>query len=205
MSKELEALKGRLGHINKTPLEEALDRLYECNDDDYTLGYQQHDYKLLQQALKRLEAIDNANPSEALECLKQIEDIIETKIGLGVVNAYIINIIKQALEKAQEQEKFFDDRLSFKDGSLTCGFDYKGKDIVAMPLNEYDKFMQQEEVLQIIRRKGLPIVERNMLMLCENYEQYCDKYDNYNMINASMRKTEEEFNLLKRYYYEEKH
>ena len=54
MSKELEMLKGRLGHINKTPLEEALDRLYECNDDDYTLGYQQHDYKLLRQALQRL-------------------------------------------------------------------------------------------------------------------------------------------------------
>ena len=64
MSKELEMLKGRLGHIHKTPLEEALDRLYECNDDDYTLGYQQHDYKLLQEALTRLESIDNAKPSE---------------------------------------------------------------------------------------------------------------------------------------------
>jgi len=30
---------------------EALERLYKCNDDDYTLGYQQHDYKLLQKAL----------------------------------------------------------------------------------------------------------------------------------------------------------
>lgn len=34
---------------------EALDRLYKCNDDDYTLGYQQHDYKLLKQALQRLD------------------------------------------------------------------------------------------------------------------------------------------------------
>jgi len=42
---------------------------------------------------------------EALESLKQIEDVIETKIGLGVVNAYLIDIIKQALIKAQEQEK----------------------------------------------------------------------------------------------------
>jgi hypothetical protein len=41
---------------------EALDRLYKCNDDDYTLGYRQHDYKLLQQALttksKKEQAFD---------------------------------------------------------------------------------------------------------------------------------------------------
>ncbi len=34
---------------------EALERLYKCNDDDYTLGYQQHDYKLLQEALLKMQ------------------------------------------------------------------------------------------------------------------------------------------------------
>lgn len=34
---------------------EALERLYKCNDDDYTLGYQQHDYKLLQKALLKTQ------------------------------------------------------------------------------------------------------------------------------------------------------
>ena len=55
-------------------------------------------------ALLELQSIKEAKSSEALECLKQIEDIIETKIGLGVVNAYLINIIKQTLIKAREQE-----------------------------------------------------------------------------------------------------
>lgn len=122
MSKDLETLKGRLGHINKTPLEEALDRLYECNDDDYTLGYQQHDYKLLQEALQRLEAIDNAKPSEALVYVEDLrienDALIDLKDTTGydadTQRIYVgrlkdkekeINTIKQALLKSQEQEK----------------------------------------------------------------------------------------------------
>ena len=107
MNKELKALKGRLGHIHKTPLEEALDRLYECNDDDYTLGYQQRDYKLLQQALQRLEAIDNANPSEALKGLKHIKKYYVPQPCSCTTYDYL-EIIEQALLKAQEQEKVLD-------------------------------------------------------------------------------------------------
>lgn len=58
----------------------------------------------IEAALLELKSIKEASSSEALECLKQIEDVIETKIGLGVVNTYLINIIKKTLIKAQEQE-----------------------------------------------------------------------------------------------------
>ena len=78
---------------------EALERLYKCNDDDYTLGYQQHDYKLLQQALQRLESIDNANPNDALEVLNSNPVIREE---MDYEDYYTIN---KALLKAQEQEK----------------------------------------------------------------------------------------------------
>ena len=78
---------------------EALEHIYYGSQ-----GYGETDkyYKYLKEYL---ESIDNANPNEALKCLKLIEDAIETKMGLGVVNAYLINTIKQALLKAQEQEK----------------------------------------------------------------------------------------------------
>ena len=62
------------------------------------------------------------------------------------------------------------------------------------------KVQEQEKVLEIIRRKGLPLIERDMIILSENYEQYCIKYDKYNMMIASIQKTEEEFDLLKRCY-----
>lgn len=79
--------------------EDIVELLYEVYD--VPSGICEH----IKNMVQRLESTDNANPSEALECLKQIEDVIETKIGLGVVNTYLINIIKQALIKAQEQEK----------------------------------------------------------------------------------------------------
>lgn len=157
----------------------------------------------LKKALQRLESIDNSKASEALECLKQVEDVIETKIGLGVVNTYIINIIKQALLNAQELETMAEEYdlqpAQIREALLV----YRMMSSAGYKVADIEKAQKQEEVLQIIRRKGLPIIERNMLMQCENYEQYCTKYDNYNMINASIRKTEEEFNLLKRYYYED--
>lgn len=56
--------------------------------------------------LKRLESIDNANPSEALECLdkmaKQIE-LDEDTDYWEIRNAH--KTVENALQKAQEQEK----------------------------------------------------------------------------------------------------
>lgn len=161
--------------------------------------------KCIKEKIQRLEAIDDSKASEALESLKQIEDVIETKIGLGVVNTYLINIIKQALLNTQELETMAEEYdvqpAQIREALLV----YRMMSSAGYGVYHIEKAQKQEKILQIIRRKGLPIIERDMLMQCENYEQYCTKYDNYNMINASMQKTEEEFNLLKRYYYEEKH
>ena len=61
------------------------------------------------------------------------------------------------------------------------------------------KSQEQEKVLEIIKEKGLPLVEKDMIKQSENYEQYCIKYSWCKMKNASIQKTEEEFELLKRY------
>ena len=81
---------------------EALERLkensYYINDKNL-----QEDYITIKQALQRLEAIDNAEPSEALEDFK----IIKFKtINAGYNYGYKVwDKIEQALLKAQEQEK----------------------------------------------------------------------------------------------------
>lgn len=80
-------------------------------------------YKTIKQALQRLEAIDNAKPSEALEMLKGVEyvaDVLKVNHKIGsrdIANQeikemvdrlnYRIPTIKQALIKAQEQENIF--------------------------------------------------------------------------------------------------
>lgn len=74
MSKELEALK-KVKYNSSKEVVEAFD--------------------VIEKGLQRLESIDNANPSEALNITKATEKY--TGIDLSIV--------KQALLKAQEQEK----------------------------------------------------------------------------------------------------
>lgn len=57
--------------------------------------------KYIAKELDRLEQIDNANPSEALECLEKLE-LLTCDFEWYKDN---INTIKQALIKSQEQEK----------------------------------------------------------------------------------------------------
>lgn len=52
----------------------------------------------------RLESIDNANPSEALKELEELEKMLNKFVKYKVIDIAFINI-KQALLKAQEQEK----------------------------------------------------------------------------------------------------
>ncbi len=89
--------------------EDIVKLLYEVYD--VPSGICEH-IKNMQQ---RLEAIDNSKPSEAMDSLKQIEDVIETKIGLGVVNTYIINIIKQALQRLETIDNANPNELTLKE------------------------------------------------------------------------------------------
>lgn len=117
MSKELEALEPSV-------LLEFIDGLlkrYE-NKTDYNI-YITKDWLLeIKKAIKRLESIDNSNPSEALKCLERIDNTlclnnIKGKLEFGIdteehtdCDSVIgmtedLEAIKQALLKAQEQEK----------------------------------------------------------------------------------------------------
>lgn len=89
MSKELD----RLEYICKILKEKGIDIKWLFKED----------YNDIKQALQRLESIDNAELSEALEELKKFTDLFDTRYNRFYINVY--ETIEQALLKSQEQEK----------------------------------------------------------------------------------------------------
>lgn len=94
-------------------MSKGLEALEEIRDfrygKDKLLVCQTAMYDDIKQALQRLEAIDNANPSEALKWLDDIgEQWVERGLNPDIVQykeTQSYREIKQALLKAQEQEK----------------------------------------------------------------------------------------------------
>ena len=68
------------------------------------------DYEVIAQALNRLEAIDNAEPSEALKCLELIGGTYllwgKETVAEGFKEEF--NTIKQALIKAEKEHRAFE-------------------------------------------------------------------------------------------------
>ena len=86
--------------------QESFDRIKlfidHMNDD-----FDSEDVSAVDNALNRLEAIDNANPSEALECLEALEQDIKDRVILAEDRQLkLCAVIKQALLKAQEPKKY---------------------------------------------------------------------------------------------------
>ena len=93
MTKELEALKRIRQETCPATYMADFDK-NECCD-------------VIEQALQRLEAIDNANPSEALEDLEALEQDIKDRVILAEDRQLkLCAVIKQALLKAQEPKHY---------------------------------------------------------------------------------------------------
>lgn len=89
-------------------LYEAIDNLWaNLAHTNYTENYSIRDRNLLIEAVERLEAIDNAKPSEALKGLKHIRKYYVPQPCSAKTYDYL-EIIEQALLKAQGQEKVLD-------------------------------------------------------------------------------------------------
>lgn len=87
MTKEIKALK-RIENFLKE----------NCKHYKQDVGY-------IREALQRLETIDRAKPSEALECLEKIKIWLEDNYLWDSESEEFIYTIKQALIKAQEMKK----------------------------------------------------------------------------------------------------
>ena len=107
--------------MNKEYLE-ALDWLEEkCYVENPQAEKFEECCKIIRQFLHRLEAIDNAEPSEALECLEFICKILnEKRIDVKWLFKNDYTTIKQALLKAQEPKKYLKwEDLEFKEKEQT--------------------------------------------------------------------------------------
>jgi len=181
---------------------EALEKLLE----GYSKGMSGRSYyDIIKQALQRLESIENANPSEALETLKDM------LIGNGIndsINDYVDNLIlpiKQALLEFRR----LDLSLRLPDEQSSSHFTYKNKNLVCMQLAkyselmnaflEYEKAQEQEKVLEIIKEKrvNVDLFWNDFIDNGFGYHYYLEKWYKYQ--NTDKQKlTEEEFDLLKR-------
>lgn len=77
-------------------------------NDTYRLYIKKNEIELLENYLTKLEQIDNANPSEALDCIEKVNGYINNVYDYEEVIEAVqkdINTVKQSLLKAQEQEK----------------------------------------------------------------------------------------------------
>ena len=97
MSKELEAL------------ETLKDMIIGNGVNDNINDYVDNLILPIKQALRRLEAIDNSNPSEALECVDKILGYFgKAQIETMTLSKCDVLTIKQALLKAQKEHKALD-------------------------------------------------------------------------------------------------
>lgn len=129
-------------------------------EDDPNNEWLKRCIKGMKSCKQRLEAIDNANPSEALE---ELEKDIKGRVILAEDRQLkLCAVIKATLLKAQEQEK----------------------------------------VLEIIKEKPqaeLSLIQLGKIKTYEEYLKYTDTWDSYYW---EYEYTEEEFDLLKRYFNE---
>ena len=197
MSKELEALKIGIPKLKK--LYENSAKKMSQND---ILGFDLV-FVYLDKALQRLELIDNANPSEAMVCLEEIT--LRTSLTPA---SSLIRTIKQALLKAQEQEKengraFGKDIINLNktlkqtiDKPILYASRYGNKYIVPQKL-----FEEQQRVLEVLFEKRIDLESFYTSFIEGNYDYnfYDIHYGTYGLECL----TEEEFDLLKRYFNEQ--
>lgn len=128
MSKELEALEGMFDLITS---QQSFEEAQKC-------------YYIIEEALERLEAFDNANPSEALECLEIMYDLYCAGYG---INDERFKTIKQALiqaEKDKEEIKRLDIISKLVGDENSVKFEYNGKEIVAITSNRFEKLIKED-------------------------------------------------------------
>lgn len=188
MSKELQALERIENNITYLLSDcSDYDELVEC----FTSVEEHKSCEIIRNALQRLEQIDNAKPSEALKDLKELNkmgfcrsidtyvpeidrDISETQYLENTTEFYII---KQALIKAQEQEKenAYIEKIKTMMKQKDCVLRYiESEDCFAVKTILSDGWykLTPDFVENNVREeiKPLPLIEKNKQLKEENAE-----------------------------------
>lgn len=117
---------------------EALEKLKSTTKFDGGINYSfgdKKEFKIIENALKRLETIDNASSSEALGCNLKLYKMVESAgngNGFNLNEAWEYhNTIKQVLIKAQEMEKVLElikNKARFYDNNTKCKIEIEADD-----------------------------------------------------------------------------
>ena len=194
MTKELEVFKTIYNNIDYLTTDVIIES-DEVNDCLKTIKGQ---LQIIEQALQRLEAIDNPNSKESLNDLEMLSDCAEAmreapssnwikyaqteaELDLKLYLAY--SNIQQTLLKAQEQD------FNYKNIVIPF-FDELVKIYGITDIDEIlDKIKKQKKALNIIKEKTVSVFQ---LSCCKKVYEY-----NTLKFKDSEKLTQEEFNLLK--------
>lgn len=146
--------------------------IYETIDKEQIIALDKV-FREYQKMYQRLEAIDNANPSEALDCLESMSN--EEALFRSILSKSTVYMGGERI-----------DDFSYKS---TIGNMFKG----AIPIIKQAllKAQEQEKVLEIIKEKNVDILLIKNKDNVNQYNEYIEDEDD--------RLTEEEFDLVKRW------
>lgn len=162
--------------------------LEDLDHYDEGMGIHSTSYEKCKERLIRLAKIDNSKPSEALECLDKVNNYLNDVYDYKEIKEEVrkdIDTIKQALLRL--------DRLDAAMELLPNRFSaVNNREIFIMRKEMFEKFQKQEKVLKIIINKK---VDFYRLSISNNVNDYNStiEFNEYKL-------TEEEFDLLKRYF-----
>lgn len=161
---------------------EALYRLATRNSGNHrSIEEVDKDFKIIEKALKDYEAIKNAEPTKALECL---EIICVCARVTGLYKKEDEDVVKQALIKYQEQD------FNYKNIVIPF-FDELADLLGTNDIDEMlDKIKEQEKALEIISKKNVD------MLLIKKYDNVSD-YNSAVWLSGREKLTEEQFKLLK--------
>ena len=167
---------------------EYLEAFYKIKDFG-PVGYTLEEYNeligVIEQALQRLEAIDNANSdaNEALNCLVLLGDFEWHNKPFKECLPVLFNTIKEYILKSQELESD-NSALLEENNDLYIELTFGQKQY--KELTEYAK--QCTKLLELITRKNVDV----------RYFKQCNTLNDYNYCQRlKNRLSQEEFNLLK--------
>ena len=188
------------------------------NDSSYDSLQFEDDCNLADEALQRLEQIDNADPGKAMECLEYICEILnEKRIDIKWLFKEDYNTIKNTLIKAQEQEK---EKLFFKNIHNTKVKTPLVSIFEGLSQDERHKFTEHlyyhwEEMKEALEDKNNELEKENTELKAKAQKEhkvleiikekrvdiekiiFYKNLEDYNNSNVYLPLTEKEFNILK--------
>ena len=158
MSKELEYIQRQIDIVKQQVKGSKVKFIVTDTVTKHQYDYYERELQTLEsieQALQRLEAIDNSNPSEALKCLESIEDVLWDDDFHYQRHSKLLDTIEQSLIKAEKEHNSINllmQELDCKDFAelrkyARCGYEKLNKNYLKWEDLEFEEDGQETLVL----------------------------------------------------------